>query len=86
MICNLQYSQADNTYSSMEIDMTDYINDIIKKYNETEDEKLTNYLPRIDEIIIDENKVFHITSVNLAYETETSKIDYMDIEGYLLEK
>lgn len=86
IICNLQYSQADNTYSSMEIDMTDYINDIIKKYNETEDEKLTNYLPKIDEIIIDENKVFHIASVNLAYETETSKIDYIDIEGYLLEK
>ena len=75
-----------NLTNSTTIDLTGYLSKIIE-INEINENNIEGYIKSNNTIKIDKNKDFYITELSLTYNgEEKSKIMYLSIDGYVLQK
>lgn len=82
---DLYYHTENDKNEEFLIDITNYVHSVIDEY-ENSNEKADENILENNIIKIDENRNFYITNISLSYRTGTQKINFIDIDGYILLK
>jgi len=74
-----------NDEIQLEVDLKDYANQIIEA-NETSEATANRVFEEIEVVKVDETKDIFLTEFSTQYNSKTREIEYVRIEGYLLQK
>lgn len=84
-------NERENTIVRLEdeeqmIDLSDKINEIVKQKKKTNDTELEQYFKDNNIIRMSDTEDFYIATISFSYYESNSKIKYLRVEGYILER